>query len=132
MMQSVCMMTNIVHCICMYVSGDDDVKPSPAKIDRLLLKTSPLKESKTGCSLNVKVQNGYQRSNLQSLCRDVFPQSPRKGRTPNLRDGKFKDCPSSLGPHRKIHSVGCEDSVLKIQEQQSATEMLSLGTRPPP
>ncbi|KAI8027253.1 5'-3' exoribonuclease 4 [Camellia lanceoleosa] len=83
-------------------------------------------QNKTGCSLNVKVRNGYQRSNLQSLCRDVFPQSPRKGRTPNLRDRKFKDRPSSLGPHGKIHSVGCEDSVPKIQERQSATEMLSL------
>ncbi|GMP31308.1 hypothetical protein CsSME_00005578 [Camellia sinensis var. sinensis] len=95
-------------------------------------KTPPPKESKTGCSLNVKVPNGYQRSNLQSLCRDVFPQSPRKGRTPNLRDRKFKDRPSPLGPHGKIHSIGCEDSVPKIQEQQSATEMLSLGSRPPP
>ncbi|KAI8018203.1 hypothetical protein LOK49_LG04G00857 [Camellia lanceoleosa] len=95
-------------------------------------KTPPPKESKTGCSLNAKVPNGYQRSNLQSLCRDVFPQSPRKGRTPNLRDRKFKDRPSPLGPHGKIHSIGCEDSVPKIQEQQSATEMLSLGSRPPP
>ncbi|KAE9466804.1 hypothetical protein C3L33_01291, partial [Rhododendron williamsianum] len=60
-------------------------------------KTPPPKESKTSGSLNVKVPNGYQRSSLQSLCRDVFPQSPRKGRTPNLRDRKFKDRRVLLG-----------------------------------
>lgn len=41
------------------------------------------------------------RSNLQSLCRDVFPQSPRKGRTPILR--KYKDRPSPLGLNGKSH-----------------------------
>ncbi|THF96529.1 uncharacterized protein LOC114316918 [Camellia sinensis] len=95
-------------------------------------KTPPPKESKTGSSLNVKVSNGYQRSSLQSLCRDVFPQSPRKGRSPSFRDRKSKDRPSPLGPHGKAHSVGCEDSVPKIQEQQSATELLSLGSGTPP
>uniref|UniRef100_A0A5B6YV50 Uncharacterized protein n=1 Tax=Davidia involucrata TaxID=16924 RepID=A0A5B6YV50_DAVIN len=96
-----------------------------------MAKTPPPKVSKTEGSLNVKVPNGYQRSSLQSLCRDVFPQSPRKGRTQNLRDRKFRDRPSPLGPHGKTHSVACEDSAPKIQEQQSATELLSLGSRPP-
>ncbi|KAK6923129.1 Transcriptional coactivator Hfi1/Transcriptional adapter 1 [Dillenia turbinata] len=94
-----------------------------------LAKTAPVRETKTGNSLNVKITNGYQRSSLQSLCRDVFPQSPRKGRTPNLRDRKFRDRLSPLGPHGKIHSVPCEDSVPKVHEQQSATELLSLGSR---
>ncbi|CBI33712.3 unnamed protein product, partial [Vitis vinifera] len=53
-----------------------------------LSKSPPPKQSKTEGSLNVKVANGYQRSSLQSICRDVFPQSPRKGRTPSLRDRK--------------------------------------------
>ncbi|KAL6993832.1 hypothetical protein U1Q18_011945 [Sarracenia purpurea var. burkii] len=91
-------------------------------------KTPPPKESKTSCSLNVKVPNGYPISSLQSLCRDVFPPSPRKGRTPNLRDRKLRDRLSPLGPHGKT----CVDSGPKIQEQQSATELLSLGSRPPP
>lgn len=95
-------------------------------------KTPPPKESKTSSSLNVKVPNGYQRSSLQSLCRDVFPQSPRKGRTPNLRDRKFKDRPSPLGLHGKAHSLGCEDAVPKSQERERSTELLSLGSRPPP
>ncbi|GKU94865.1 hypothetical protein SLEP1_g8297 [Rubroshorea leprosula] len=95
-----------------------------------LARTPPSKESKVEGSLSVKVPNGFQRSSLQSLCKD-FPQSPRRGRTPNLRDRKFRDRPSPLGPHGKSHSTACEDAVAKVQEQQSATELLSLGSRPP-
>ncbi|XVE87024.1 hypothetical protein DITRI_Ditri18aG0082700 [Diplodiscus trichospermus] len=95
-----------------------------------LSKTPPSRENKLEGSLSVKVANGCQRSNLQSLCKD-FPQSPRKGRTPILRDRKFRDRPSPLGPHGKSHSTACEDAVPKVQEQQSATELLSLGSRPP-
>ncbi|KAL2531796.1 hypothetical protein Adt_05147 [Abeliophyllum distichum] len=92
-------------------------------------KTPPPKLGKAQAPLNVKVPNGYQ-SSLQSICRDTFPQSPRKGRTLTPRDRKFKDRPSPLGPHGKTHNVACEDS-MKVQEQQSATELLSLGSRPP-
>lgn len=92
-----------------------------------LSKTPPPKMSKVLNSLSIKVSNGFQKSSLQSLCRDI-PQSPRKGRTPNLRDRKFRDRLSPLG---KSHSVACEDSIPKILEQQSATELLSLGSRPP-
>ncbi|TYJ47195.1 hypothetical protein E1A91_A02G171300v1 [Gossypium mustelinum] len=72
-------------------------------------------------SLSVELPNGYRRSNLQSLCKDI-PQSPRKGRTPNLRDRKLRDRWSPLGPHGKNP---------KVQQQQSATELLSLGSRLP-
>ncbi|XP_042972812.1 uncharacterized protein LOC122304617 isoform X1 [Carya illinoinensis] len=95
-----------------------------------LSKTPPSKDHKIEGSLTVRVENGYQRSGIQSLCQDI-PQSPRKGRTPNIRDRKFRDRPSPLGPHGKNHSFACEDSIPKIQEQQSATELLSLGSRPP-
>lgn len=91
----------------------------------------PPKESKVEGAFNFKATNGFQRSCLQSLCRDVFPQSPRKGRNPNTRDRKFRDRLSPLGPNGKINSVAAEDLVRKIQEQQSATELLSLGSRPP-
>ncbi|XP_022860114.1 uncharacterized protein LOC111380710 [Olea europaea var. sylvestris] len=94
-------------------------------------KTPPPKSGKAQAPLSVKVLNGYQRSSLQSICRDTFPQSPRKGRTPTPRDRKFKDRPSPLGPHGKTHNVVCEDTMPKLQEQQSATELLSLGSRPP-
>ncbi|XP_022752070.1 uncharacterized protein LOC111300719 [Durio zibethinus] len=95
-----------------------------------LSKTPPSRENKLEGSLSVKLANGYQRSNLQSLCKDI-PQSPRKGRTPNLRDHKFRDRLSPLGPHAKSHGTACEDALPKVQEQQSTTELLSLGSRPP-
>lgn len=84
-----------------------------------LSKTPPLKENKLEGSLGVK-----------SLCKDIT-QSPRRGRMPSLRDPKFIDRPSPLGPHGKSHSIVCEDAFPKTQEQQSATELLSLGSRPP-
>ncbi|EXB25092.1 hypothetical protein L484_005916 [Morus notabilis] len=95
-----------------------------------LSTTPPPKISKETGSLSIKVPNGFQRSGLQSLCRD-FPQSPRKGRTPSLRDRKLRDRPSPLGPQGKSHCIPCEDSTPKIQEQHSASELLSLGSRPP-
>ncbi|KAE8704867.1 putative transcription factor [Hibiscus syriacus] len=93
-------------------------------------KTPPPIANNLEGSLSVKVLNGYQRSNLQSLCKD-FPQSSRKSRTPNLHDRKLRDRPRPLGPHGKSHNTACEDAVRKVQEQQSATELLSLGSRPP-
>lgn len=93
--------------------------------------TPPTKDNKMLASLNVKVPDRCQGSSLQSLCRDVFPLSPRKGRTPTFRDRKFLDRPSPLGPHVKTHTAICEDSAPKVQEQQSATELLSLGSRHP-
>ncbi|KAJ4714747.1 Transcriptional coactivator Hfi1/Transcriptional adapter 1 [Melia azedarach] len=97
-----------------------------------LAKTPPPKETKVEGPLGVKAGNGYQRSCLQSLCKDISSSS-RKGMTSGIRDSKLKDRPSPLGPHGKSHSVVCEDSVPKIQDQQqqSATELLSLGSRPP-
>ncbi|CAK9186277.1 unnamed protein product [Ilex paraguariensis] len=95
-----------------------------------LAKTSPPKQSKMEALLNVKMPNGYQISSLQSVCRDVLPQSPRKGRTPNLRERKLRDHPSPLGPYGKTQSVACEVLLPKVQAQQSATELLSLGSRP--
>ncbi|KAL2906441.1 Major inner capsid protein VP3 [Bienertia sinuspersici] len=77
-----------------------------------------------------KVANGYQRSCLQSLCRDVMPLSPGIGRKPGFRDRKSKDRPSPLGPYGKPNAVACEDLGQKTLEQQSATELLSLGSRP--
>ncbi|XP_031279078.1 uncharacterized protein LOC116137516 [Pistacia vera] len=85
-------------------------------------KTAPSKVTKTDGSFSDKLANGYQRKCLQKVGKDS-PQSPLKGKTPNLHDPKFKD--------GNCHSIVCEDSVPNIQEQQSATELLSLGSRPP-
>ncbi|KAL8168362.1 hypothetical protein V2J09_009861 [Rumex salicifolius] len=97
-----------------------------------LSQTPPTKPSKHDTSANGKSANGYQRSCLQSLCRDMFPQSPRRGRTPGFPDRKLKDRPSPLGPHGKPQTLTCEElrSTPKTLEQQSATELHSLGSRP--
>ncbi|XP_007042602.2 PREDICTED: uncharacterized protein LOC18608060 [Theobroma cacao] len=94
-----------------------------------IAKVPPLKTIKKGGS-NLQIGNGYQRNCLQSLYGDAFPPSPRKGRSPVNRDRKFRDRPSPLGPLGKPQSIVCEESVSKAQEQ-SATELLSLGSRPP-
>ncbi|XP_050204632.1 uncharacterized protein LOC126654720 [Mercurialis annua] len=93
-------------------------------------KIAPSKEAKAENVLGVKMPNGYHKGSIQTLCRDVL-QSPRKGRSP-LSERKLRDRPSPLGPHGKSHKVvTLEDSIPKNQEQQSATELLSLGSRPP-
>ncbi|PPS07383.1 hypothetical protein GOBAR_AA13261 [Gossypium barbadense] len=96
-----------------------------------LSKTPPSMENKFEAFLSVKASNGYQRRNLQSLCKD-FPQSPRKSRTPNLCDRKLRDRSIPLGLHGSSHNnTTYEDAIRKVQEQQSATELLSSGSRPP-
>uniref|UniRef100_A0A2P2JC84 Uncharacterized protein LOC107404471 n=1 Tax=Rhizophora mucronata TaxID=61149 RepID=A0A2P2JC84_RHIMU len=97
-----------------------------------LAKVPPPKSvRKLGNDLNGKTVNGYQRNCLQSLYGDSFPSSPRKGRSPVNRDRKFRDRPSPLGPFGKPQSVAYEELSSRVQEQQSATELLSLGSRPP-
>lgn len=82
--------------------------------------------------LNVKISNGYHRnSSLQSIYGDAFPQSPRKCRSPVSRDRKFRDRPSPLGPLGKSPSLTSDETVTRTQEQQSATELHSLCSRPP-
>ncbi|RAL50580.1 hypothetical protein DM860_014522 [Cuscuta australis] len=122
------------HCNSLF--GRDNIRLHNALIQAFLknacvAKAPPPRDKKARASLNVSVPNGYERGSLQSLCRDVFPQSPRKGRTPTHRDRKFKDRPSPLGPNGKVITATCEDSAQKVLEQQSATELLSLGSRPP-
>ncbi|KAG8650699.1 uncharacterized protein LOC110607552 [Manihot esculenta] len=96
-----------------------------------LAKVPPLKGIKrVGSRLNLKTTNGYQRNCLQSLYGDAFPPSPRKSRSPVNRDRKFRDRPSPLGPLGKPQMIS-EELNSTGQEQQSATELLSLGSRPP-
>ncbi|KAK4378493.1 hypothetical protein RND71_000355 [Anisodus tanguticus] len=95
-----------------------------------LAKVPPPKPKKVEESLSIKVGNGYQRSCLQSLYGDAFPSSPRKTRSPVSRDRRLRDRPSPLGPLGKS-PVTCEEAAPRIQEQQSATELHSLGSRPP-
>ncbi|KAL6494654.1 hypothetical protein OROGR_031454 [Orobanche gracilis] len=90
----------------------------------------PPQKSRKPEELNDKVPNGYQRSCIQSLYKDAFPQSPRKCRSHVNRDRKFRDRPSPLGPLGKSPSVTCEETFTRTQEQQSATDLHSIGSRP--
>ncbi|KAL8099268.1 uncharacterized protein LOC141683317 [Apium graveolens] len=94
-------------------------------------KTPPPKPVKRNGLLSVKVPTGIEKSSSQSLCRDVFPRSPKKGRTPNIRERKFKDRPSPLGPHGKNHNVTFDDKTAKGQEYQNVMDLVSVGSRPP-
>ncbi|KAJ1414528.1 Transcriptional coactivator Hfi1/Transcriptional adapter 1 [Sesbania bispinosa] len=120
---------------CIATVGRDNVHLHNHFIRSILKKAclskipSPRKGKAKG-SLSVQAPNGYRKSNLQLLCKD-FPQSPRRGRTPNLRDRRFRDRPSPLGPNGKNHNIACEDSVPNVHEQQSATDLHSLISRPP-
>uniref|UniRef100_A0A7N0UKW3 Transcriptional coactivator Hfi1/Transcriptional adapter 1 n=1 Tax=Kalanchoe fedtschenkoi TaxID=63787 RepID=A0A7N0UKW3_KALFE len=82
--------------------------------------------------LSLHLDDGYQGSCLQSLCKDGFPVSPRRERTPTPRGRKFRDKLSPLGPLGKTPNVLSEDSPSKVLEQPGATELLSPGSRPPP
>lgn len=88
-------------------------------------KTPPQKPGKVE-ALGVKVATGCPRNYLQSLYGDAFSHSPRKCRSPR----KFRDRPSPLGPLGKSPSLTCEETVSRIQEQQSAAELLTLSGRP--
>ncbi|KAL5713650.1 hypothetical protein ACHQM5_015706 [Ranunculus cassubicifolius] len=94
-------------------------------------KTDPSKGSKVEGHLNVKVANGYRKSSPQSLCGDVFPLSSHKVRSSYIRERKTLDRPSPLGPQGKVNSVVCDALTPRTQEQQSATELFSNGSRPP-
>ncbi|MFS8018084.1 putative transcriptional coactivator Hfi1/Transcriptional adapter 1 [Helianthus anomalus] len=86
-----------------------------------LSKIPPQKRAKSDGPLPLKVPNGtHPVTDLQSLC--AFPRSPRKVRTPNLRESKFKDRTVPFPQHLVTK---------KVQQQQSATELFSLGSKPP-
>lgn len=121
--------------LCIAIIGRDNVRLHNQLIRSIIKKAClpKLPTSRNGrveCSLSVKIPNGNQKSDLQSLCRDLL-QSPRKMRTPNLRDRRFKDRSSPHGPQEKNHSIVCEDSVLKIHEQQGTADLYSVGSMPP-
>lgn len=123
------------HRICFGMLGKENLHLHNQLIRAILRNASlsttpPPKVSKETASLSGKLANGHQKGSFQSLCKD-FPQSPRKGRTPSLRDRKFRDRLSPLGPHGKSNNIAYEDSTPKLQEQQSATELFSVGSRPP-
>ncbi|KAI4295748.1 hypothetical protein L6164_035759 [Bauhinia variegata] len=111
--------------LCIRTIGRENI-PIHNQLIRAILKNAcvakvppPRGSGRIESTLNVKAPNG-----------DAFPPSPRRGRSLVGR-GKFKDRHSPLGPLGKPQSVASNDFMSKAQEQQSATELHSLGSRPP-
>ncbi|XP_047313538.1 uncharacterized protein LOC124916816 [Impatiens glandulifera] len=113
-------------CLCIRVIGRDNICIHNHFVQAILRNTIVAESSPKG------IRSGL---NLQSFCRDAFPLSPRKGRTPNLRDRKFRHRFSPLNPHGKSHIAICEDSVSKFKKQRNVnvtvtvTDMLSERSR---
>lgn len=107
--------------LCVGFIGGENIKLHNELIKAIVInanfsKTPPPNQVKHDGQLSSKVASAaHSRTGLQA----IFPQSPKKVRTPNLRERKFKDRPSPLGIYEKT------------QEQQSATELFSLGSKPP-
>ncbi|XP_028764174.1 uncharacterized protein LOC114722335 [Neltuma alba] len=121
--------------LCVAIIGRENIRLHNQLI-RSIIKNAclsqlpPTRNGKVEGSLSVKIPNGNQKSDLQSLCRELL-QSPRKKRAPISRDCRFKDHSSPHGPLEKNHSIVCEDFALKIHEQQSTSDLYSLGSLPP-
>nr|XP_043617704.1 uncharacterized protein LOC122589476 [Erigeron canadensis] len=82
-------------------------------------KLPPPKLVKSDGPVTLKAPNGTNpRTGLQSLCRDVFPPSPKKGRTPSLRERKLNN---------QVVNRSSDNMVTKkVQEQQQSVTELPL------
>ncbi|PRQ22688.1 putative transcriptional coactivator Hfi1/Transcriptional adapter 1 [Rosa chinensis] len=116
---------------CIRIIGRDNL-PLHNRLIKSIIKNAHLAKAppltsfrKPGSTLTVKVANGCKRNG------DAIPQSPLTGRSAVNGDHKFRDRPSPLGPNGKPQDVAYEEAVSKAQVQQSAAELLSLGSRPP-
>lgn len=112
--------------ICIMTIGRENV-PLHNQLLRAILKNAclakipPLRGSaRIGSAFSAKVSNG-----------DAFPPSQRRGGSLAVRNRKFKGRQNALGPLSKPQSLASEELISKTLEQQSATELNSLGSRPP-
>jgi hypothetical protein len=103
---------------CVHLIGRENLRYHNELIKAILInatvcKTPPLTKQVMGDGvIGIDPRNG-----LQSLCRDVFPQSPRKGRSPNICERKFKDRPSPLGVDGKSHLVPTKVSLVENRKE---------------
>lgn len=86
----------------------------------------PVRHAATGHSRSTITSNGQ--------FSDIFPLSPRKGRSITSRDRRLNDRPSPLGPHGKMPSGNVMEAtnscdVQRSREQQSAPELISIGSK---
>ncbi|XP_061373912.1 uncharacterized protein LOC133316204 [Gastrolobium bilobum] len=123
--------------ICLVTIGRENI-PLHNQFIRAILKNAclskvpPLRGSaRIGSPCSVKDSNGKQRSSIQTPNGDTLPPSLRRGGSLVARARKFKSRQNALGPLGKPQSLASEELICKTQEQQSATELNSLGSRPP-
>ncbi|XP_077233436.1 uncharacterized protein LOC143875721 [Tasmannia lanceolata] len=109
-----------------------------------LAKSPPTNLTKGEGSPNVTFTNGHHK-NFNSLWGDAIPPSPRKGRSPSIRDRKFRDRMSPLGPYGKIQALLYDElnsepaknvqsvtnscDLKSSQEPQSAVGKVSIGSK---
>ncbi|XP_073006334.1 uncharacterized protein [Typha latifolia] len=88
----------------------------------------PSKQTATGHSRTSKISSGQ--------LGDAFPASPRRGRSITSRHRKIGDRPSPLGPNGKVppgpmQEVTNSCDMQRSRDQQSAPELISIGSKAP-
>lgn len=124
--------------ICTVIIGRENI-PLHNRLIRAILKNACLAKvppvrgsARVGSATSVKDSNGSQRGSAQSLFGEAFPPSMRRISSLAARDCRFKGRHNAFGPLGKPHfGLASEELVYKTLEQQSATELNSLGSRPP-
>lgn len=124
--------------ICTVIIGRENI-PLHNRLIRAILKNACLAKvppvrgsARVGSATSVKDSNGSQRGSIQSLFGEAFPPSMRRISSLAARDHRFKGRQNAFGPLGKPHfGLASEELVYKTLEQQSATELNSLGSRPP-
>ncbi|ESW15096.1 hypothetical protein PHAVU_007G043700 [Phaseolus vulgaris] len=123
--------------ICIVIIGRENI-PLHNRLIRAILKNACLAKvppvsgsARAGIALSVKDSNGLQRGSMQTFG-DAFPPSLRRIGPSAARDRRSKGRQNALGPLGKPQfGLASEELISKTLEQQSATELNSLGSRPP-
>ncbi|KAK7343515.1 hypothetical protein VNO77_12305 [Canavalia gladiata] len=118
---------------CIMIIGRENI-PLHNQFIRAILKNASLSKvppvrgsTRIGSALSVKDSNGQQQP-----FGDAFPPSLRRNGHLAARDRRVKGRQIALGPLGKPHiGLASEELGYKMHEQQSATELNSLGSRPP-
>lgn len=124
--------------VCVTIIGRDNI-PLHNRFIRAILKNAclakvpPVRASaRVGSASSGKDSNGLQRGSAQTLYGDVFPPSVQRISSLAARDRRLKGRQNALGPLGKSQfDIVSEELIHKTLEQQSATELNSLGSRPP-
>jgi len=123
---------------CFVIIGRENI-PLHNRLIRAILKNACLAKvppvrgsARAGVAFSVKDSNGLQRGSIQTLYGDAFPPSLRRIGPSAARDRRSKGRQNAVGPLGKPQfGLAPEELICKTLEQQSATELNSLGSRPP-